>query len=414
MALLRASLLLIGLFLLACVPAPKPMDATAPVAYTAAIDTVRANYAPDKRVALFAVEAVPNADAPVLRGTTNLPAAKAALLAQLTAANLPYVDSLQVLPAADLGQQTYGLVRQSVANIRSVPKHSGELATQALLGTPLRVYQREESWYLVQTPDGYISWLDSGGLQLLDSTEMATWRTSDRLVYTQEYGMAYTRPAADNDYVGDLVAGAILQKTGENGEYYQVRYPDRREGYVKKTEAQSLGDWLASRSLAPAAIFATAQQQIGRPYLWGGTSGKGMDCSGLTKTVYFRHGLVIPRDASQQVHAGVAVPTDTTLANLQAGDFLFFGTYRDDGSQRVTHVGIYLGDGRFIHAGADNGATAIQSLRRGEPDFAAHRLATLLGARRMLDGDTPLPGIVPIGSSGWYTATSAPAPPLSH
>ena len=124
-----------------------------------------------------------------------------------------------------------------------------------------------------------------------------------------------------------------------------------------------------------------------------------MDCSGFTKTVYWQQGLIIPRDASQQVHAGENVTYDDDLAGLQAGDFLFFGRYREDGSEKVTHVGIYLGDGAFIHSGSDNGANQIQQLLPGRPDYAAHRRESLLRARRLQLGS---PGVQPVAEHPWY------------
>ena len=115
----------------------------------------------------------------------------------------------------------------------------------------------------------------------------------------------------------------------------------------------------------------TAYTLSGKPYLWGGTSTQAMDCSGFTKMAYYLNGYVIPRDASQQVNAGVDVPLDNDFSQLRRGDLLFFGTYREDGSERTTHVGFYVGDGRFLHAGADNDYITENSLLEGDADYAA-------------------------------------------
>ena len=95
---------------------------------------------------------------------------------------------------------------------------------------------------------------------------------------------------------------------------------------------------------------------LGVPYLWGGTSPKGNDCSGFTKTVYLMNGFVIPRDASQQVTAGKIVDENLKFEGLEKGDLMFFGTPAKDGKkQRVTHVGIWLGNGKgeFIHSASN-------------------------------------------------------------
>ena len=130
-------------------------------------------------------------------------------------------------------------------------------------------------------------------------------------------------------------------------------------------------------------ILITANHMMGRPYLWGGTSGKGMDCSGFTKTVYYLNGLELPRDASQQVQVGVEIETDTSLRNLVPGDFIFFGHAKNRMTQKekITHVAMYLGDGKIIHA---SDRIQIESLKRGDPDFTERRLNTMVRAKRML------------------------------
>ena len=92
---------------------------------------------------------------------------------------------------------------------------------------------------------------------------------------------------------------------------------------------------------------------MGVPYLWGGTSTKGLDCSGFTKTIYMLHGYVIPRDASQQVHVGELIDAERNFAMLETGDLLFFGRKNEDGSEKVVHVGLWLGNNQFIHASGD-------------------------------------------------------------
>jgi cell wall-associated NlpC family hydrolase len=111
---------------------------------------------------------------------------------------------------------------------------------------------------------------------------------------------------------------------------------------------------------------------------------------------YYLNGYVIPRDASQQVHAGEEVPLTEDFGNLKPGDQLFFGGYREDGSEKITHTGFYLGNGRFLHAGADNGRIMENSLLPGAEDFAEHRLNSLLRARRLRAGNA---GVVPIGKA---------------
>jgi cell wall-associated NlpC family hydrolase len=154
--------------------------------------------------------------------------------------------------------------------------------------------------------------------------------------------------------------------------------------------------WLKTETLDVDLLLSVAGDLAGRPYLWGGTSANALDCSGFTKTAYYMNGFVTPRDASQQVHAGTEVELTPNFGNLLPGDLLFFGRLRDDGSEKITHVGFYTGNGRFLHSGADNGRIMEQSFMPEDPDYAPHRLESLMRARRLSPGTS---GVVPVGEA---------------
>lgn len=349
------------------------------------IETVQKKYAPDRRVARFQVESQLENRVIVLRGETNLPEAKDSLLSRIKKLGISFRDRILLLPDKSLNGKEFGVVRVSVGNIRTEPKHSAELTTQATLGTILRVLKKEGDWFLVQTPDDYIAWLDRGGFILMNKKELETWKSRDKFVYLPELGFALSEPNTNSEVVSDLLAGNILLDLEKEGSFAKIAFPDGRTAYVPHNEVMPYEEWKMSRNPNVGNIIATAKKFMGRPYLWGGTSGKGIDCSGFTKSVFFLNGVLIARDASQQVHTGVLVDTDSTLVNLESGDFLFFGRKATpEKKERISHVGIYLGDGKMIHSGADNGGVKIESLRRGDPDFAEHRLNTFIRAKRML------------------------------
>ena len=350
------------------------------------IGSVRQQFAPDKRTAIFEATLAENG---VLRGKTNLPEAREALIQKLNAAKVAFTDSLRLLPAADLGAETFGVVRVSVGNVRSAPEHSAELATQALLGMPLKVLDRSGEWFRVQTPDQYIAWLDHGAFQRLDRAGLDRWQQARKLIVTVNQTTGFAEPKPGSLPVSDLVAGDLLQFLGEKSGYFEAGYPDGRRAFVAKTDAQPYEAWLAGLKPTETSLVETGRRFMGLPYLWGGTSSKGVDCSGFTKTVYLLNGFTLPRDASQQALTGEPIDTSTGFDNLRPGDLLFFGKKREDGTDRVVHVAMWVGNGRFIHASS---LVQINSMDPAAPDFDAYNRGRFLFAKRLLG--TPMRGVV--------------------
>lgn len=347
------------------------------------IEEVKHHYAPDKRVAIFHVAVNDTSGVITLSGETNIPEAKEKLLADIKSAGVEVKEEIKLLPAAELEGKIYGLVNLSVANIRTKPDHAEEMSTQALLGTPVKIFKKAHGYFLVQTPDMYISWVEDDGVTPLTKPEFEEWINSEKIVYLKEFGFSYSKPDAGSIRVSDLVAGNILVKIGEGGNFIKVKYPDGRIAFVEKEFCMNYKNWLERKMPTSANIISTAEKFMGIPYLWGGTSAKGMDCSGFTKTVYFLNGIVLVRDASQQVHNGVLVDTQNGFENLQPGDLLFFGTQATDSTkERVTHVAIYYGNYEFIHAA---GRIKINSFDRNTENFSEYRLNHFIRARRILN-----------------------------
>jgi cell wall-associated NlpC family hydrolase len=157
---------------------------------------------------------------------------------------------------------------------------------------------------------------------------------------------------------------------------------------VHDHEAAKLEDWAQSQQISDSTLIAQAHKLMGVPYLWGGTSSKGVDCSGFTKTVYLMHGLILPRDASQQVHKGKLVDDKKDFSHLEVGDLLFFGRHLDDGTERVVHVGMWIGDNKFIHASGD---VHISSMDSTTDQFDEYNFNRYLRTKRIIGHDEDLP-----------------------
>lgn len=347
------------------------------------ISEIKEKYAPDKRVAIFQIDLVEENNTFKLVGETTELNAKNELLKTLELANINFLDEIKLLPENELGNKTIGLIDVSVANLRGEPKHPAEMVTQALLGTPVRVLKEDDGFYLIQTPDQYIAWVDEDAIKIISKDEYDKWYSSDKVIFIKEFGFSFIEADKQSERISDLVIGNILVKIGEQEGFTKVKYPDGREAFVETYELKDFNEWLSYAYPTRENIIKTAKLFIGNPYLWGGTSAKGLDCSGFTKTVYFLNGVLLDRDASQQVKKGIEVDTENNFDNVQKGDLLFFGVKSKDGlRKRITHVGIYIDNLEFIH---EAGKVKYNSFDKNAQNFSKYRLKNFAGSRNIID-----------------------------
>ena len=276
--------------------------------------------------------------------------------------------------------QEYGVVDISVCNLRATPDFDAEMVSQALLGTPLHILSTAEKndWPEVQTPDTYTGWVHRDAITRLSFEEYHAWNAAPKIIVTALTGIVRSDASERAATVSDVVAGARLRDLGRKGRYYRVGFPDGRVGYLLKKHAKPEAAWRKSLDQSPEAIIATALTMNGFPYIWAGMSPKGTDCSGFVRTVLFMHDIIIPRDAGPQSRTGLRImdPKD-----LRPGDLVFFGRNDPESGPRVSHVGIYLGEGRFIHS---LGLVKIGSLLPESPEYDAYNAGRYLFGGRVL------------------------------
>jgi cell wall-associated NlpC family hydrolase len=364
---------------------PKP-ESDRRLAIPLAIQSVQQKYAPDSRLAIFNVGVQHWGSELILTGEVDQAEARIETVQAVERTGSKVTDRIKVLPDEKLGDQVWGISCLSVASGRELPEHKAEMGTQVLMGNVVRVWKPSTNavfrWYWTQSPDGYLSWLQTGTFVRCTREQVEAWNSSPLLIVTAFEDCIRERPDADAQPVSDVVVCDLVKKTGEEGDWYKVELPDQRTGFLPKKAAQDYAAWKQARHPAAENLERTARQFIGRPYLWGGNSPKGFDCSGFTKTVFFLNGVDLQRDSSKQAGQGVAVPLDAELSRLKKGDLLFFGRPARRGRpERVVHVGMYLGDKLFIHSSE---RVRISSLDSHSPLRDENRIRTLLRARRIL------------------------------
>jgi hypothetical protein len=349
------------------------------------VASVRDHFVPDSRTGIFDIEVKKDADNFIFTGETDNQESLEALQDSLERLNYPYINKVELLPEQQLGNQTWAITNVSVSNIRQVPKHSSELVTQGILGTPVKVLKNKGGWYLIQTPDKYLGWVNSGGIELKTREEMKDYYENEKIVFTAIYGFSYKEPDIDSPVISDLALGNVLNLVDSLKSFFKVVYPDGRTAYVKRSESSVFTDWIRTIKLDGSDLTTTANRLLGIPYLWGGTSSKALDCSGFTKTVYFMHGWILPRDASQQDHTGQLIDEEKEFGKLQSGDLLFFGRAATDSThERVVHVGMWIGDMKFIHASGD---VHVSSFDRESLIYDEYNLDRYLRTKRVKESD---------------------------
>lgn len=373
--------------------APAQSSVTALNRATAIINNVRSELAPDSRQSICEVKAFTNPDGVlVVGGAVSDSLVGKAIRGRLASSHIDYADSITILPYDGWAQ-----VRLSVASLRTAGKHAAEMATQAVMGTPLRVLQKNKEWWRVQCPDGYIAWIPTSSVVKKSATDLKAWRAGHRFIVTsRDQVRVYNTPTSTDprSVVSDLVNGCIVSSPASAPHIrdgrLEIELPDGRRGYADASALSPIEEW-AAQNFNADTILDMAYSLEGTPYLWGGTSSKSADCSGLAKVSYFANGIILLRDASQQARTGHRIEA-RDWRRCQPGDLLFFGNAK---TGKVTHVAIYDHGGNYVHS---SGRVRRNSV---DPESESYLTTPFLHAVRIA-GMEETPGIIRARNHPWY------------
>jgi cell wall-associated NlpC family hydrolase len=245
------------------------------------------------------------------------------------------------------------LVNRGFADLHADPDPGSERVDQAHYGERFTLLGRDEEWFFAQGPDHYFGWIWAEHLDEVAPPE--------RRIVNVVAADVRSAPTDAAPVIDRLPVASPLAIQERQGDWLRVS----SDGWTLFRDTVDVSQ-LPNRFPRPGDIIRTAECFLGVPYLWGGTTVEGLDCSGFSQLVYRLNGVALDRDADQQAMEGRPVGT-----TARAGDLLFFG------DERVTHVAIATAEREFLHAPMTGGVVerktltperVLRSVRRFLPD----------------------------------------------
>jgi gamma-D-glutamyl-L-lysine dipeptidyl-peptidase len=256
----------------------------------------------------------------------------------------------------------------NVSDLRAKPGHGSERVSQLLFSEIVEIIRRQGSFVKVRQLDGYEGWVYSSYMKELLRKDTNNFLKLPKSVLTTKTTQIFDKK--DNKlspYI--FFYGTVVTRKSKSKNKTIIRLPDSSLIYIKGNKLRPIED--KNRYKVTGTLFVReAEKFLGIPYLWGGITPLGYDCSGLVQMVYRSFGIILPRDTKDQIKMGKPV----TGNSIKTGDLLFF----------KRHVGLAIGETKLIHTSRNSGGVRIESLVKHEENYREDLVKTFVEARRII------------------------------
>lgn len=294
----------------------------------------------------------------------------------------------ELVPLVAGPEYGWAMLNRAVSDLRLEPTNKAERVSQVVFGEAVEILERRDGWWFVRLPDGYLGWVAAEALHETTQAAAESWQAEATHIVTHSLLPVYADLSGSGEQQYMLLPfGSRVVVTNEDGRWSTLRMPNGMRLWAPTFGLLPLNERPDASPAGLREVVEWLYPMVGVPYLWGGRTPFGYDCSGVVQAVYALLDMPLLRDADQQYTQGRAVARNEMLW----GDLLFFDTslieteLANDSDRYITHVALALDDDDFLHASSQYGGLVRGSLNPASPFFTPSYEQRLIGTRRMVD-----------------------------